>query len=196
MFPFAKLSAIFLILSAITACGTSSSSSTTGSPAPTGRDLTVLPTTNATVHFQAFALIREFGMKDTGVIFGVIPDQGDFKFKSVTAPPFSRDWHHGVMNPQIFEQVFAGTSVPVPQEERDDLLSRYPGASAIYSQGYVGKLCSNQPVQVTLAGSVGTHDYTVILGFTAKPTVHGNCSFQTFAVCSGPTGQFSCTLPN
>lgn len=140
-------------------------------------------TVNA-ANLQGFGIIREFGASDTAAMFGLLPISGTLKITSVAGPSFLSSVGYGVgqLNNGVISHLFLKSSNPMSQLEKQNLLSKYNGATIIYIEDYTGNLCTSEEIEysIVVTGTVDTAPFTATIQFIALPNSSGDCTYHKF----------------
>jgi hypothetical protein len=133
--------------------------------------------------FKFFSVIREYGGKDNAALFGILPTQGKLKITKVTElwADFLPGYGLETLNQETENRLFSKSSIPMSQQEKDSLLSKYNGAQIIYFEGYNGQLCSGDEFKIFVSSSLGDFKFTTTFDVRAVPNSTGDCTFQVFA---------------
>jgi hypothetical protein len=130
-------------------------------------------------HFEYFSVIREFGGSDTAALFGLLPNQPGMKITGITGPEFLAG--HAkvkILNSDTLKELFVASSLPMPNEEKEPLLSKYGGAQVIYFEKYEGRLCTDDNLSLAVSSTLGEWTPTLTFRFSAVADPTGNCKFH------------------
>jgi hypothetical protein len=193
---------LFLILSAsltLTGCGSSTETSSGNSPQPQPGSAPVAtapgtplpspssPSQSSCPTFQFFSVIREFGGKDNNALFGILPDQGAnlgvAKISKVVefGADFLNGYRAGTLDQQTMTHLFLNSTVPMSQQEKESLVSKYNGAQIIYFGGYQGQLCTDEEFKIEVNSTFGDFQLSTTFDVRAEPSSTGDCSFHVFS---------------
>lgn len=194
---FISLFSILSLTALLTGCGSSSETSTNTSAQPKNNSAPVATTPGTPVSFPSlpshescpnlndfkfFSVIREFGGKDNVALFGILPNQGTLQITKVaeTWADFLTGYSFGTLNQETVNHLFSNSSVPMSQQEKDSLLSKYNGAQIISFEGYDGQLCTDEEFKITVSSSLGDFKFTTTFDVMVEPNSSGDCKFHVF----------------
>lgn len=182
------MKSLVLVLGLLLVVGCSKSNESASSPSP-------LPTAQAPdnkgnqirqtkINFEKFGLIRELGETDNGALFGLLSESGKFEISKIVGPGFLKTYQVGILNESSVDMLFSKSSKPLTQDEKQDLLSKFKGATILYTEGYPGNLCNLDEIEhnIVITGKVESTDVEVTFQFLALPNVSGNCRFHWFGI--------------
>lgn len=182
MKSFAFLIGILLLVG----CSKNSDSSTPQSPTPTIQSPNGKDDQNkkAEINFEKFGLIREFGDSDNAALFGLFSEPGKIEISKIAGPDFLNTYQVGILNESSVETLFSKSSYPLSVTEKQNLLSKFNGATIIYTEGYIGNLCRIDETQfeITAIGKIQSTDVEVTFQFVANPSLNGSCNFRNFGI--------------
>ncbi len=117
-------------------------------------------------------------------MFGVFSKIGKLQIDKVVGPAFLGPYWVGELKQFILSKLFLNTSIPLSEDERQKLISEFNGATVIYTEGYLGNLCSHDEInnEIKATGRINETDIEVIFRFEALPNSNGNCDFHTFGI--------------
>tara|TARA_B110001454_G_C12723230_1_gene435994 strand:- start:27104 stop:27670 length:567 start_codon:yes stop_codon:yes gene_type:complete len=167
-------------------CSKNSDSSSPQSPTPTIQSPNDKnePNKKAEINFEKFGLIREFGDSDNAALFGLFSESGKFEISKIVGPEFLNTYQVGILNESSVEKLFSKSSSPLNITEKQNLLSKFNGATIIYTEGYTGNLCRLDETQfeITAIGKIQSTDVEVTFQFVANPNLNGSCNFRNFGI--------------
>lgn len=136
------------------------------------------------IAFQNFGIIREFGGTDHAALFGLLPKSGNLQINKVVAPAFIQSVGVGKLSQTSIEKFFTKTAKPISQAEKQDLLSKFDGATVIYAEGYNGNLCNTDEItnKITATGFLDQTSVAITFQFEALPSANGDCEFHIFGI--------------
>ncbi len=136
------------------------------------------------IDFKQFLLVREPAQSatDTAAIFLFKPSRGTFTVSEVKGPKFLGNAQVGKLDAETLKKLFVDLSSPLPEEQKQKLLTDYADATIVYFQKYDGRLCSDEQFHLELTGTVEEIAPTAIYDFNGSTGNDGNCFFHSLSL--------------
>ena len=169
-------------VSCLVACGSRESSSGTG-PTPFQPDLPPAPKPRKDIELEHYGKISEFGGTTNAALFVLKPESGKLTITSVVGPQFIKSYQVGILTPAAVTKLFNKVPRPLNEREKQEL-AKLEGGTAIYAEGYEGRLCAENETkyEITATGQLDETDVAVTFLIQALPSPNGECVFQTFGI--------------
>lgn len=133
----------------------------------------------ADIKFAHAVMIREFGTEsDTGALFLIRPSSLEpLAVNKIRGPLFLGNARVGVVDDIFVTKIFNNSATPLSEVRRSRLVEDYRGAVAIYFEGYSGRLCSEQLLELIVESTLREVALTSTFRFEANPSQSDDCKF-------------------
>jgi hypothetical protein len=117
-------------------------------------------------------------------LFASLPDQSGAVYDGASVPKDSLlggTYFTGILSSSTMDQMFNKTLSPMSDTEKQQILKDFNGAMFVYFEGYTDSLCSNQPIEVDMASTLGSYKLTTMFNFVAIAQPLGDCKFLSLS---------------